>query len=158
MKDSERIKRMQNYMRSTCRACGDPIHVCNENPDTNHYELVVNDEGKVIGESERMFKGEKMGGVETESEGRNTKPNLKLKKEEKKGMFDLSEFKPDASYKHYTTQQCLADNAMMFLEFASDKAFELLDGCFDDNDEELDELKFLFSETKASLLASRDTQ
>ena len=56
-------------------------------------------------------------------------------------MFDLSEFKPDASYKHYTTQQCLADNAMMFLEFASDKAFELLDGCFDDNDEELDELR-----------------
>ena len=26
------------------------------NQDTNHYELVVNDEGKVIGESERMFK------------------------------------------------------------------------------------------------------
>ena len=84
MKNSERIKRMKKYLKSPCPACGDPINVCNENPDTNHYELVVNDEGKVIGESERMFKGKKKGGVETEAEGRNTKPNLKLKKEEKK--------------------------------------------------------------------------
>ena len=45
------------------------------NQDTNHYELVVNDEGKVVGESERMFKGKKLGGVETEAEGRNTKLN-----------------------------------------------------------------------------------
>lgn len=156
MKDSERIKRVKKYMNSACPACGDPINICNENPDTNHYELVVNDEGKVIGESERMFKGEKMGGVETEAEGRNTK--LKLKKEEKKIMFDLSKFEPDDSDKHYTTHQCLSQNAMMFLELASNKTFELLDGCFDDDEKELEELKFLFAETKTSLLASNDVK
>ena len=42
MKDSERIKRMKKYLKSPCPACGDPIYVCNDNPDTNHYELVVN--------------------------------------------------------------------------------------------------------------------
>ena len=158
MKDSERIKRMKKYLKSPCPACGDPINVCNENPDTNHYELVVNDKGKVIGESKRMFKGEKMGGVETEAEGRNTKPNLKLKKEGKKDMFNLSEFKPDESDKDYATYQCLTQNAMMFLEFASAKAFEILDGCFDNDDKDVEELKFLFSETKISLLASIDTR
>ena len=73
-------------------------------------------------------------------------------------MFDLSEFKPDESDKDYATYQCLTQNAMMFLEFASEKAFEILDGCFDDDDKDVEELKFLFSETKISLLASIDTR
>ena len=158
MKDSERIKRMKKYLKSPCPACGDPINVCNENPDTNHYELVVNDKGKVIGESKRMFKGEKMGGVETEAEGRNTKPNLKLKKEGKKDMFDLSEFKPDDFVKDATTYECLTENAMTFLELASEKAFELLNEVYDDDDDEIKELKCLFLETKTSLSASMDTR
>ena len=44
------------------------------------------------------------------------------------------------------------------LELASEKAFEILDGCFDNDDKEVEELKFLFSETKTSLLASIDTR
>ena len=155
MKDSERIKRMQNYMRSTCRACGDPIHVCNDNPDTNHYELVVDpNTGEVIGETERIFGSKKIGGVK--AKGKNTQSDLKLRKEEKKVMFNLSNYKSDDYNKHLTTHQCLSQNAMMFLELASEKAFELLDECFDDNDEDLEELKFLFAETKTSLLASED--
>ena len=150
------VQLTENYLNRPCPSCGDPIRVCNENPDTNHYELVVNDEGKVIGETERMFKGKKMGGVKTEAKSRDSK--LKLKKEEKKDMFNLSEFKPDADDKHYTTHQCLSQNAIMFLELASEKAFELLDGHFDNDDEALEELKFLFAETKTSLLASEDAR
>ena len=158
MKDLERIKRMKKYLKSPCPACGDPIYVCNDNPDTNHYELVVNDTGKIIGESERVFGDKKMGGVKSETKGKNTKPNLKLRKEEKKDMFNLADYKPDNSDKDFTTYQCLTQNAMMFLELASEKAFEILDGCFDNDDKEVEELKFLFSETKTSLLASIDTR
>ena len=99
-----------------------------------------------------------MGGVKSETKGKNTKPNLKLRKEEKKDMFNLADYKPDNSDKDFTTYQCLTQNAVMFLELASEKAFEILDGCFDDNDEQIEELKFLFSETKTSLLASIDTR
>ena len=73
-------------------------------------------------------------------------------------MFNLAEYKPDDSDKDFTTYQCLTQNAMMFLELASEKAFEILDGCFDNDDKEVEELKFLFSETKTSLLASIDTR
>lgn len=156
MKDSERIKRMKKYLKSPCPACGDPINVCNENPNTNHYELVVDNTGEIIGESERVFGDKKMGGVKTETKGRDTKPNLKLRKEEKKGMFSLAEYKPDNFDKDFTTYQCLTQNSMMFLELASEKAFELLDGCFDGDKEELKKLEFFFSETKTSLLASED--
>jgi len=90
--------------------------------------------------------------------GRNAKPNLKPKKEGKKDMFSLAEYKPDNFDKDFVTYQCLTQNAMMFLEFASEKAFEMLDGCFDDDDKDVEELKFLFSETKISLLASIDTR
>ena len=62
------VQLTENYLNSPCPSCGDPIHICNENPDTNHYELVMNDTGEIIGESERIFKGKKMGGVETEVE------------------------------------------------------------------------------------------
>ena len=56
----------ENYLNKPCPRCSDSIHVCNENPDTNHYELVVNDSGKIIGESERVFGDKKMGGVKNE--------------------------------------------------------------------------------------------
>ena len=42
------------------------------------------------------------------------------------------------------------------LELASEKAFELLDEVYDDDDDEIKELKCLFLETKTSLLASED--
>ena len=80
----------------------------------------------------------------------------KFKKEDEKDMFNLSNFKPDDYDKHHTTQQCLTQNTMMFLELASEKTFELLDGHFDNDDEALEELKFLFAETKTSLLAYED--
>lgn len=195
MKDSERIKRMQNYMKSTCRACGDPIHVCNDNPDTNHYELVVNDKGKIIGETERIFGDKKLGGVKGEDKNKprdhrkipNKHSMLKLRKEmedshmkklsdirplpstneeldiessedEKKDMFNLAEFKPDDFVKDTVTYECLTENAMTFLELASEKAFELLDEVYDDDDDEIKELKCLFLETKTSLSASMDTR
>ena len=148
---------MKKYLSSPCPACGDPINVCNENPDTNHYELIVDpDTGEVIGESERMFKGEKMGGMKEKAKDKNIESNLEQNEEEQKVMFDLSKFKPNDSDKHYTTHQCLSHNAMMFLELASEKAFELLNTCFDDDDEDLEELRFLFTETKISLDASND--
>ena len=163
MTDSERIKRIKKYMDSACPACGDLINICNENPDTNHYELVLNDRGEVISETERIFGDKKMGGVRGKDKNqprdhRQIPKSLKFKKEEKKDMFNLSEFKPDAYDKHYTTHQCLSQNEIMFLELASEKAFELLHAFFDDDDEALEELKFLFAETKTSLLASEDAR
>lgn len=195
MKDSERIKRMQNYMKSTCPACGDPIYVCNDNPDTNHYELVVDDKGKIIGETKRIFGDKKLGGVKGKDKNKprdyrkihNKHSILKLRKEmedshmkklsdirplpsineeldiessedEKKDMFNLAEFKPDDFVKDTITYECLTENAMTFLELASEKAFELLDEVYDDDDDEIKELKCLFLETKTSLSASMDTR
>ena len=158
MKDSERIKRIKKYMDSACPACGDPIHLCNENPDTNHYELVIDpDTGEVVGETERIFRGKKMGGVEGKAEDKNAESNLKLKKEGKKDMFDLTNYEPDKSDKHFTVEMCLHTNALTFLELASEKAFELLgDDEKENRHEELEELKYLFSEVKTSLIASQD--
>ena len=52
-----------DFMESPCRICGDPIHVCERNPDTNHYFLVVDDNGEIIGESERIVGDGVRGGV-----------------------------------------------------------------------------------------------
>ena len=104
--------------------------------DTSHIELSVN------------YKKSEL--------SRFTRPNLKLKKEGKKDMFNLAEYKPDNSKKDSTTYYSLTYNALRFLDSASEKAFELLDQVFDDDDEEIENLKFLFSETKTSLLASMD--
>ena len=50
-------------MRSTCPACKDPIYVCNENPEANHYELVVDKSGSVIGETEGIIGDKKRRGI-----------------------------------------------------------------------------------------------
>ena len=53
----------ENYLNKPCPRCGDSIDVCNKNPKTNHYELVMDDTGEIIGETERIFKDEKIGGI-----------------------------------------------------------------------------------------------
>ena len=52
-----------NYLNKPCPRCGDSIDVCNKNPKTNHYELVMDDTGEIIGETERIFKDEKIGSI-----------------------------------------------------------------------------------------------
>ena len=53
-----------DFQTSPCRICGDPVNVCERNPDTNHYFLVVGDDGEVIGESERVVGDRVIGGVD----------------------------------------------------------------------------------------------
>ena len=70
---------------------------------------------------------------------------------------ELVNMKSDDSDKHSITYECLSQIAMMFLELASEKAFELLDGFIDAGafpEEELEKLEFFFVESKISLLAS----
>ena len=57
------IGRMVDFETSPCRICGDPIYICERNPDTNHYFLVVGDDGEIIGESERVVGDRVIGGV-----------------------------------------------------------------------------------------------
>ena len=88
----------------------------------------------------------------------NEELDIESSEDEKKDMFNLAEFKPDDFVKDTVTYECLTENAMTFLELASEKAFELLDEVYDDDDDEIKELKCLFLETKTSLSASIDTR
>ena len=47
------IGRMVDFEKEPCRICGDPRHICTQNPQVDHYDFVFED-GKIIGESERL--------------------------------------------------------------------------------------------------------
>ena len=51
------------FNNEPCPECGDLRYVCGDNPETNHYELIVGDNGEILGESERLVGGEIRGGV-----------------------------------------------------------------------------------------------
>ena len=68
---------------------------------------------------------------------------------------ELVNMKSDDSDKHSTTYECLSQIAMMFLELASEKAFELLDGFIDAGafpEEELEKLEFFFVQAMKAFL------
>ena len=48
------IQLTENYLNKPCRIWGDPIRICTQNPETDHFALVVGEDGKIIGESERL--------------------------------------------------------------------------------------------------------
>ena len=51
------------FNNEPCPECGDLRYVCGDNPETNHYELIVGDNGEILGESERLVGDEIRGGV-----------------------------------------------------------------------------------------------
>ena len=47
------LGRLISFEKEPCRICGDPRHICTQNPQVDHYDLVFED-GQIIGESERL--------------------------------------------------------------------------------------------------------
>ena len=44
-----------DFQTDPCPICGDPLHICERNPDTKHICWVVGDDGEVIGESKSVY-------------------------------------------------------------------------------------------------------
>lgn len=54
-----------DLLNEPCEECGETIYTCwYKNPDTNHYCFVLDDDGEVIGETQRLVGDRMIGGID----------------------------------------------------------------------------------------------